>query len=711
MLSTSPNAALPVGYRKKIAGDLGAEAPKAAAGVLYVAPDGDVLLLRRSSAEANFAGHWALPGGGVDAGESPVEGALRESREEMGVDLDPAGMRPLDRRVTPTGSVFHTFARAVPDKFVPKLNAEHSGYAWAPLEQLPRPLHPAVEATLREQIGMADDMTPEEWTGLREGFLRWTAEEEAEGEHAEDDDLRDGAIGEGSALKRERQVRDNTERAAHDAALATIALDRDSVRSFDEDGRMRVATANISKACVNPYRGAEIPNAAALGLDPQKIYRLLRDPEELEKSAPTFDGVQILRKHIPVSADDHQPWDVVGTTMGPTSFDGTYLKSGLKFWERGAIEDIASDAKRELSCGYHYRADMTPGNFGGTPYDGVMRDIRGNHVALVKDGRAGPDVVVGDSMENLMSKPTRLAAVTLGLMAAAVAPLLAKDAKLELSKDLFTPLNSKNFKASKDKLLSGVRMALDGKLRHGLAVDASTEHVKTVLDALEGMAEGIDASASEEQHNAMEAAAHGESNLGIPKSVGQEFVNKDAGGNAEQLGAFLKSKGMDEADVKTACDMFPKAATDEDPEEKKKKEEADKAAADAAAALKAKDEEMKDMVKKPAMDEAIKAAVVEARKTERGIRVALDKVRPYVGEIPASMALDSADDVYRHAAVALGIKDAKTIHASALPTLIELQPRVGARPVERESRLGMDEATVSEATKIAPGIANIQIGV
>lgn len=36
-----------------------------------------------------------------------------------------------------------------------------------------------------------------------------------------------------------------------------------------------------------------------------------------------------------------------------------------------------------------------------------------------------------------------------------------------------------------------------------------------------------DASVSEAQHRAMEAAAHGKSTLGIPKSVGQEFVSKD----------------------------------------------------------------------------------------------------------------------------------------------------------------------------------------
>lgn len=40
--------------------------------------------------------------------------------------------------------------------------------------------------------------------------------------------------------------------------------------------------------------------------------------------------------------------------------------------------------------------------------------------------------------------------------------------------------------------------------------------------------EADDASVSEKQHRAMEAAAHGKSTLGIPKSVGKEFVAKDA---------------------------------------------------------------------------------------------------------------------------------------------------------------------------------------
>lgn len=46
------------------------------------------LLCRRASRLNNHARQWALPGGRLDPGESPVEAALRELDEEVGLRLD-----------------------------------------------------------------------------------------------------------------------------------------------------------------------------------------------------------------------------------------------------------------------------------------------------------------------------------------------------------------------------------------------------------------------------------------------------------------------------------------------------------------------------------------------------------------------------------------------------------------------------------------------
>jgi 8-oxo-dGTP pyrophosphatase MutT (NUDIX family) len=47
------------------------------------------LLCRRAAKMRRHAGQWALPGGRLDGGETPLEAAIREVREELGLDLNP----------------------------------------------------------------------------------------------------------------------------------------------------------------------------------------------------------------------------------------------------------------------------------------------------------------------------------------------------------------------------------------------------------------------------------------------------------------------------------------------------------------------------------------------------------------------------------------------------------------------------------------------
>lgn len=215
----------------------------------------------------------------------------------------------------------------------------------------------------------------------------------------------------------------------YDGDRLSLAQDR-SMRSYDEDGRMHVETSNISKATVNPYYGSEIPNHQQLGLEPKKVYYLLRDPEELEKAVQTFNNLPLLSKHIPVSADEPQKDVIVGTTGSDAKFEDGYLKCSLAVWDSEAIAGIESGEQMELSSAYRYTADMTPGEFNGIHYDGVMRDIVGNHVALVDVGRAGRDVVVSDADPFHERNVMKLKAGAKARIQAAVQPLLAQDAEL-----------------------------------------------------------------------------------------------------------------------------------------------------------------------------------------------------------------------------------------------------------------------------------------
>jgi uncharacterized protein len=96
--------------------------------------------------------------------------------------------------------------------------------------------------------------------------------------------------------------------------MLALAFDRASVRSYDADGRLHVAIANVSKACVSRYHAEEIPRWRELGLIEGRVYKLLRDPNELRKAAPTFNNLPILSRHVAVNAVDHRPEIVVGAT-------------------------------------------------------------------------------------------------------------------------------------------------------------------------------------------------------------------------------------------------------------------------------------------------------------------------------------------------------------------------------------------------------------
>jgi hypothetical protein len=491
------------------------------------------------------------------------------------------------------------------------------------------------------------------------------------------------------------------------AALGLLALDRDSVRTLDKDGRLHIKIAHISKAMVCPYKGSEIPNADSLGLDSEKIYYLFRDPAELAKAAPTFNNQPILNKHIPVTApnyDEKIKPHIVGSTGTDCIFSAPYLDNSLVIWSGDSIKLIEDDEQKEISCGYHYRAEMTAGNFNGTHFDGIMRDIVGNHVALVKDGRAGPDVVVGDSTENLnMTKSTRLAALTLRMVAASISPLLAMDSKVTLPRDAFSKITTKNFKDGKAALLATVRSSIDGKLRKGLALDASMEGLAKAIDTFADMPEAMDTPLDDNGVKKME--------MDTEIEPVKEEVEKKAF-DAEPIKAFLKQKGMGEDDIKAVCDMMGGAPgaqdAEEDAEAKKKLEDEKKKAEDEAKTAK---DAMKDMVTKPAMDAALKdtaAAVAKTvRETERGIRVALAQIRPYVGELPETLAFDSAADVKRHALTMLNVEGAKTMHADALDVVLGAQRKAGAHPVDREAPLALDSAQVSDFNTRFAGAARI----
>ena len=214
-------------------------------------------------------------------------------------------------------------------------------------------------------------------------------------------------------------------------ATIKLAFDRGSVRSIDADGRLHVAKTHISKAAVNPYYGREIPKFEELGLDPDKIYRLLRDPVELERAAETFARLPVQIEHVHTTAAEPRPELVVGALGSDVSFTLPYLDSDMSVWDAKAIAGIETGDMQELSCAYRYVAVMESGEYEGEPYDGRMTEIKGSHVCLVPNGRAGSDVLVADN--NPFARQTEMKKIKFN-KARVKAQLIAKDASLDSNK-------------------------------------------------------------------------------------------------------------------------------------------------------------------------------------------------------------------------------------------------------------------------------------
>ena len=108
--------------------------------VVVVNDAGDVLMIRRSDND-----NWAVPGGAIDLGESMVQAAVRETREETGIECEITGLVGIytdPKHVllyTSNGEVRQEFSillTGVPTGGQPTPSSESSEVRWVPREDV-----------------------------------------------------------------------------------------------------------------------------------------------------------------------------------------------------------------------------------------------------------------------------------------------------------------------------------------------------------------------------------------------------------------------------------------------------------------------------------------------------------------------------------------------------------------------------------------------
>jgi hypothetical protein len=472
-------------------------------------------------------------------------------------------------------------------------------------------------------------------------------------------------------------------------------------RRYDADGRLHILRTPISKATVNPYYGREIPGSEQLGLEPERVYYLLRDPGELAKAAPSFARNQLMFIHTPVSADDPKQDSIAGTIGSDVEFQAPYLIADLCIWDVEAIAGVETDTVRELSASYRYRADMTPGMYEGQMYDGVMRDIQGNHVALVKSGRAGADVMAADNeLETKME--TKFGKALYAILCAA-SPKLAQDAAL---KPLVIGLTRKqcDLRALEPKLLAmdsalridSARLAMDAveeateerpKAKDRIAKDAQTGEEKAMWAQMRK-----DGSADDPQDDSMPASLRKAQDKKAKDSKSAKDLSFEEWAKQEESEPDHKAKDGEEESMEEKKRRYEREkrraddAEEENEEERKERLEKRKAADKKAKDCSAKDSEEEE--KKKAED-GMKKAMDEFKADLRSADEARRAVRPVVGDV---LAQDSAADIYGFALDQMKVDRAGVEGVPALRALFNLAQQA-SKPAPR---VAFDAVSVEE---------------
>ncbi|MBO4260600.1 (deoxy)nucleoside triphosphate pyrophosphohydrolase [Streptomyces griseorubiginosus] len=91
--------------------------------------DGRLLAARRS-APPELAGRWELPGGKVEAGETPEAALVRELREELGVDAETVRRVPGEWLLRQPYVLQVFTARLLPGSPAPKPLQDHDELRW-----------------------------------------------------------------------------------------------------------------------------------------------------------------------------------------------------------------------------------------------------------------------------------------------------------------------------------------------------------------------------------------------------------------------------------------------------------------------------------------------------------------------------------------------------------------------------------------------------
>jgi hypothetical protein len=343
-----------------------------------------------------------------------------------------------------------------------------------------------------------------------------------------------------------------------------FAVDKFSLSNVTvtDEGYVIARNSNIARTGVQSYYAYELGLDKDSGIDPMKVIRLNRSPEEVfaPDSLKTLDRTPLTVDHPPkgVAADT---WSklVKGDVHGPRENGEFVTAAEIYIRSKDAVEAYRS-GKKELSIGYAFQLDMTPGtNHKGEAFDGSMKNIRGNHVAMVDSARCGSACRIADSN----STPTGDSIMTMQKVTVDGIPLEVSDTAAAAINKLVI---------ERDKAVGDLKVAGDSlagsltKAAHDALVAAKDTEIaalkKDVMtpEARDAMVSDWAKMTADAKALAPDVTTTGKTCAAVRKEVVAAVVAKDAKVKPT-VDAMLMGKTLDAADAETVRMVFNVLAT------------------------------------------------------------------------------------------------------------------------------------------------------
>lgn len=460
-------------------------------------------------------------------------------------------------------------------------------------------------------------------------------------------------------------------------AFDNFSIDKDSVRTVDDNGFLHVAVSPVTKEQVAPYYGHEIPNHEELGFESDVIYHGYRPASELSKpdTIQSLNGIPIQFEHHADYANAPAKDTRIGSTGDDAKWESPYLTNSLHFHDAKAINRIKDGSMRELSLAYRYTPVKKEGEFEGQHYNFVMTDINCNHVALVEEGRAGHDVLVEDAQikeKNTMADNAAIENAEKNLAQSILDLHKAKEGNVVDKDD--TP-------------------ATDGKLEaliEAIKANGDEDKYKDILNS----AEDDDLDASEPAEDDDLDTSGDDSKKDDSVNATDDDLDDSDSAEDEEPNDNIQTENDDD---KVIGDALKQCGLDDASPELKKA---------FITGFKLSSEKDKNADKPLGQDAQIKVAVKAVNRQLKLKYAAANECRQILGNVNA-MAFDSAGQIYRAAAKKLGIRNYNQLTGKAAKAVISALTATK----DKRTVMATDSAPTAKNSAISEILTNVQVGV